>query len=75
MVRVNLKERSYEVVVGRGIIASLGERCLRLGLGSEAFLVCDAYVLKRSGAAFKRSLARAGFRTGVFAVPSGERSK
>ncbi len=74
-VRVALGERSYDVVVGAGILAGLGEALTALGRGRRALVVSDAGVASRYGAPAADSLARAGFATVRATVPAGERSK
>lgn len=75
MINVNLGERTYQIIVGRRILASVGARCAALGLGSDVVCVTSAFVRKRYGPAIAASFARAGTGCAFFAVPDGEKSK
>jgi 3-dehydroquinate synthase len=75
LVEVSLGARSYEIVIGRGIIAALGTRIAALRPGAKAFIVTDdnvaRYVLEGAAAA----LAAAGVAAHRAIVPAGEASK
>ncbi len=75
LVEVSLGARSYEIVIGRGIIAALGMRIAALRPGAKAFIVTDdnvaRYVLDGAAAA----LAVAGVAAHRVIVPAGEASK
>jgi 3-dehydroquinate synthase len=75
MVCVNLKERSYQIIVGKNILSSLGRRCGALKLGSDVFCVTNAFIRSRYGKIIDDSLARQGIGCRFFIVPDGERSK
>lgn len=74
-VDVALGERSYDIVIGRGILPSLGERIAALRPGARVAVVTDEYVathwLKRTEA----SLIGAGLATSRIVVDEGEVSK
>ena len=46
IVRVALDARSYDIVIGRGLIASLGQRVAALKPGAKAAIVTDANVAR-----------------------------
>jgi 3-dehydroquinate synthase len=75
LVEVSLGARSYQIVIGRGIIAALGTRIAALRPGAKAFIVTDdnvaRYVLEGAAAA----LAAAGVAAHRVIVPAGEASK
>ncbi|MGA8359243.1 MAG: 3-dehydroquinate synthase [Xanthobacteraceae bacterium] len=75
LVEVSLGARSYEIVIGRGIIAALGTRIAALRPGAKVFIVTDdnvaRYVLEGAGAA----LTAAGVAAHRVIVPAGEASK
>ena len=75
LVEVSLGARSYQIVIGRGIIAALGTRIAALRPGAKAFIVTDdnvaRYVLEGAAAA----LAAAGVAAHRAIVPAGEASK
>ncbi|MBX9614149.1 MAG: 3-dehydroquinate synthase [Caulobacteraceae bacterium] len=66
--------RAYDVVVGRGLLASAGARIAPLARG-RTVIVSDGTVAALHGAALQASLAAAGIRAEIIAVPPGEGSK
>ena len=72
---VETEGHSYPVVVGTGVLASLGERLRGLGLSGVAHLIVDGAIEATHGAAAVESVRAAGFPARVFAVPPGEASK
>jgi 3-dehydroquinate synthase len=74
-VRVELGGRSYEIAVGRGLLAQLGRRITALRPGAAAAVVTDERVAQHHLAAALAALDRADIRTGRIIVPAGEASK
>ncbi len=74
-VSVELGERSYPIVIGRGTLAALGAAVKRRTSASRAFVITVPPVAKRYGPAVERSLRAAGIASRRFVVPDGERSK
>jgi 3-dehydroquinate synthase len=74
-VHVPLGERSYPILIGPGLLSSLGQRCARLKLGARCAVISDANVSPRFGRATGRSLRRAGFDPIFITVPAGETAK
>src|SRR5438132_10363069 len=74
-ITVRLGHRSYPIVVGRGVLSTVGERLRALGVGSRAVLVSDDSVLRLHGEAVTQSLRAAGFSLTQVVVPEGERAK
>ncbi|MBA4804700.1 MAG: 3-dehydroquinate synthase [Brevundimonas sp.] len=66
--------RPYEVVVGRGVLASLGSRLAPLARGRTA-VVTDETVAALYGPAVLAGLEAAGVRARLLTVPPGEGSK
>jgi 3-dehydroquinate synthase len=75
VVDVALGERSYDILIGRGTLASLGQRMAALRGGARAAIVTDANVAQYHLAATKSALAAAGIGAEVVTVPPGEGSK
>jgi 3-dehydroquinate synthase len=75
VVPVALGARAYDIVIGRGSIASLGERVARLRPGAKLAIVTDASVGKRHLAAAEAALKSAGLKSSAIVVPEGEGSK
>ncbi|MBU1346247.1 MAG: 3-dehydroquinate synthase [Alphaproteobacteria bacterium] len=66
--------RSYDVVVGRALLARAGERIAPLARG-RTVIVSDETVAALHGPALQASLAAAGVTSRILAVPPGEASK
>jgi 3-dehydroquinate synthase len=74
-VRVALDARSYDIVIGRGLLASLGERIAALRPGAKTVIVSDENVAKHHLTAAEAALSKAGVATSRVLVPPGEASK
>ncbi len=74
-VRVALDARSYDIVIGRGLLASLGARIAALRPGAKAVVVSDENVARHHLAAAESALSQAGITTSRVIVPPGESSK
>ena len=75
VVEVSLGARSYDVVIWRGILASLGARIAALRPGAKSFIVTDANVARCHLAAAETALGDAGVTASHMIVPAGEGSK
>ncbi len=75
VVNVALAERSYDIAIGRGLIATLGEKIARLRPGAKAAIVTDATVARHYLASAEAALAAAGIAATSVTVPEGEGSK
>jgi 3-dehydroquinate synthase len=73
-VPVELGDRSYEILVGRGLLAEAGARIAETGAKAAA-IVTDAHVGPLYAEALKHSLEARGLRSAIIAVPAGESSK
>ena len=74
-VKVSLTERSYDIVVGAGLLESLGRRLQALGFGGKVGVVTDSTVAKLYGARAVRAIKSAGLDGHLIVVPPGERTK
>ena len=74
-VNVALGARSYEIVIGRGLLSSLGQRIAALRPGASAAIVTDATVAHHHLAAAQSALAAAGISATPVTVAAGEGSK
>jgi 3-dehydroquinate synthase len=75
IVQVKLGARSYDIVIGRGIIASLGARVAALRPGAKTFIVTDENVARHVLPAAEAALQLAGLKSDRIVVPPGEGSK
>ena len=69
VVNVALGERSYEIVIGRGQLTSLGEKIAALRPGAKAAIVTDETVAMHHLAAAEAALAVAGVTASRVIVP------
>jgi 3-dehydroquinate synthase len=74
-VKVALGARSYDIVIGRGLIASLGTRIESLRPRAKAAIVTDENVARCHLVAVEEALAAAGIASHRVIVPAGEGSK
>jgi 3-dehydroquinate synthase len=74
-VDVALGDRAYDIVIGRGVLASLGARVAALRPGVRTAIVTDRTVAKHWLEPTERSLAEAGIATSRIIVEEGEVSK
>ena len=75
VVPVALAERTYDIAIGRGLVASLGARIKALRPGAKAAIVTDATVAKHHLAAAEAALKSAGIESMAVTVAPGEGSK
>jgi 3-dehydroquinate synthase len=74
-VKIALGARSYDIVIGRGLIASLGARVAALRPGAKVAIVTDENVARHHLAAAEAALAGAGVASSRVIVAPGEGSK
>jgi len=74
-VKVNLKDNSYDILIGVDILADLGEILKSLSIGKDAIVITNPVIKRLHGKALTKSLKKSGFNVDFFEVPSGERSK
>ena len=74
-VRVELAERSYDIVIAAGSRARVGELCRGLGLGSRCLVVTDEMVGPLYGRPVIEGLRGAGFAVESVTIAAGEQAK
>lgn len=72
---VNLAENSYDIVIERGSLASLGERCRAVGMKGIAAVITNPTVAALYGATAQKSLETAGYIVAQICMPDGEEYK
>ncbi|HET7850526.1 MAG TPA: 3-dehydroquinate synthase [Pseudolabrys sp.] len=75
VVPVALGARAYDIVIGRGLISSLGASVKALRPGAKAAVVTDSTLAKHHLAAAEAALRSAGVECARVIVPEGEGSK
>ncbi len=74
-IRVRLKERSYDILIGRGLLKRLGLFVKKLKIGADALVITNPRILRLYGSAVKRSLTRSGMTVRFETVPDSEKAK
>ncbi|NVK34146.1 MAG: 3-dehydroquinate synthase [Rhodobacteraceae bacterium] len=74
-VHVTLGERSYEILIGRHLLASAGEQIAALMPGARLAIITDENVQKLHLETLRKSLNAAGLKHVEFVVPAGESTK
>ena len=74
-VRVELGARSYDILIGAGLVAQAGAAIAARLPGVRAAIVTDTNVAAHHAEALARSLAEAGIASTTIAIAPGERSK
>ena len=72
---VNLADNSYDIVIERGALASLGQRCRAVGLKGVAAVITNPTVAALYGAVVRESLEDAGYTVAQIEMPDGEEYK
>lgn len=75
VVPVALDERAYDIAIGRGLLASLGERIKAIRPGTRVAIVTDKTVADHHFKAAEKALTAAGIPSTFVEVPPGEGSK
>jgi 3-dehydroquinate synthase len=74
-VRVPLGERGYDILIGRGLLETAGERLRALFPGRRFGIVTDSAVAAAQLPRLKASLDASGLSSTTIVVPNGEASK
>jgi 3-dehydroquinate synthase len=74
-VKVELGTRGYEILIGPGLLESLGKQCLKAGLGRRCAVITDSTVGPLYAQTATASLLGAGINPIFISVPAGEKSK
>lgn len=72
---VNLKEKSYEIVIEKGLIERISESVLEVYNGNKIFIITDKNVDKYYGEVVSRSLINSGFNVKKLVLEPGEETK
>ncbi len=75
IVRVDLAGRSYDIVIGRGVLDEAGARIASLCPGARVAIVTDENVAARHAARLETSLSAAGLGHVRITLPPGETTK
>ncbi|MDI1471714.1 MAG: 3-dehydroquinate synthase [Thermodesulfovibrio sp.] len=70
--RVELDERSYEILIDRGNLPLIGERLLRFSIGKKIAVISNPKVYELYGEKIISSLKKEGFDPSLILIPDGE---
>lgn len=74
-IRVNLGERSYDIIIGSTILARIGDTLKSFSLSPKIAIVSNPTVYPLYGNAVSESLTHAGFEVLTITIPDGEEYK
>jgi 3-dehydroquinate synthase len=75
IVKVNLKDNPYQIVIGYDTLGSLGEMLVPLKIGQDAVVITNPVIRKHHGKTLVDGLQKVGMSVKFFEVPDGELSK
>ena len=73
--RVNLGKRAYQIVIGSDIFGQLGAYLKKLNLGTDAFIISNAFLKNRYGVKLSQVLSASGFNCHFKSVMDSEKAK
>lgn len=74
-IKVVLKKRGYDIIIGKGALEKLKPKLRELRLGKVAVVVTNPTVNRLHGARLKKALRGSGLEVHLIQVPDTERSK
>jgi len=74
-VKVNLENRSYQVVIGAGILGQAGSWLKEVGIGDRLVIITNPVVQGLYGNGLRESLLADGFAVEILTVADGEEQK
>lgn len=74
-VHIDLKERSYDIIIGSGILEELGREMRDLNNFDKVYIITDPLVNDLYGNDVRSSIRSRGFEVETIEVPRGERYK
>jgi 3-dehydroquinate synthase len=75
IIKVNLKERIYNIIVGYNILPLFGKTIRKLNLGLAAYVITNAKIKNRYASILTKSLKKCGFEVKFKLIPDSEKSK
>ncbi|MCU0652369.1 MAG: 3-dehydroquinate synthase [Candidatus Omnitrophica bacterium] len=75
IIRVNLKKRSYDIIIGPGLLKHVGRYIKKLNIGSDAFIITNARIKNKYGSLLSKSLQDKGINVKFKLVADSEKSK
>ena len=73
--KVDLKEKSYPIIIRKGIINDVGEEVLNIYKGKKIFIITDDNVKHHYGNTVMNSLKNSGYNVEILSLKPGEETK
>ena len=74
-IKVNLKERSYDIIIGSGILSKVGSYIAPLNMGSHAYVITNKMVSRKYAHLVCKSLKKNGISYKINNIKANEGSK
>lgn len=74
-IKVSLKKRSYEIIVGENILSAAGKFIKRLEIGTDAFIITNSYIKNKYAQELNKGLKKYNVSVEYRLVPDSEESK
>ena len=74
-IRVHLKERSYDILIGAGLLKKAGSYIKKLGIGGDAVVITNKEILRLYRRSLEASLKKCAFTVKFETVPDSEKAK
>ena len=75
IIKLNLKKRSYDIIVGRHILSRLPAFIKTLKVGRDAYIITNPLIAKKCAGELKRALKKSGLDFKIKTVADSETSK
>lgn len=75
IVKLNLKRRTYNIIIGSNILGRLGKEICKLKLGDTAYIITNALIKNKYAGKLTKALKRSGIDVIYKTVPDSEQSK
>jgi len=75
IIKLNLKKRSYNIIVGSNILNLLGRYISKLNIGFDAYVITNVSIKEKYGQILGKILKHSGFNVRFKLVPDTEKSK
>jgi 3-dehydroquinate synthase len=75
IIRLNLKKRAYNIIVGTNIIGLLGRYIKRLNIGGDAYVITNLKIKNKYGRILTLALKNYGLTVKFKLIPDSEKSK
>lgn len=75
IIKVNLKERAYNIIIGNNIINLLGKYLTKLKIGNDAYVITNTPIKNKCGKIIEKTLRDSYFNVKFKILPDTEKSK